>query len=281
MVIAALRERFRSALSEMGLSPESAALESRELACFCAGIPRERYLLCAGDEAAPVRDPETLLARRRAGEPLAYLLGEWDFGGLTLGTDRRALIPRDDSEAVLALFLDELPRRPGLRLADLCAGGGCLGLAAAAARPDAAVTLCDLSADALALSAENAARCGLSDRARTLRADAFAPPPFAAGSLDGIVCNPPYLRTDEPLPDAFEPRAAFYGGADGLDFYRAVTAGWTAALAPGAPLCFEVGLGQDKAVAGLMERAGLEGLRTRKDLGGVTRAVCGRAPERG
>lgn len=273
MVIRALRTELYKRLLSLGLTEESAGLEATELACFAAGIRRDRYIFEADREHTLLRDPEELISRRAGGEPLAYILGEWDFYGLTLKTDRRALIPRDDSVCVLELFLSRLSPRAE-RILDLCTGTGCLGLAAALTRPGLSVTLGDISSDALELAGENIALLGLGDRVRTVRANALLPPEFEAGSFHGMICNPPYLCKDELSPTA-EPLLALDGGEDGLDFYRSVSALWKKALAPGSPLCFEVGYTQSADVAGIMAGEGFEDIAVERDLSGIERAVCG------
>lgn len=273
MVVSRLRRELREKLLALGLTPESAALEATELACFAAGISRDRWFFEQDRDIGLLRDPEELISRRAGGEPLAYILGEWDFFGLTLKTDRRALIPRDDSVCVLELFLSRLGRGRG-EILDLCAGTGCLGLGAASVRPELSVTLCDISGEALGLAEENVLALGLGDRVRTLRGDALGLPPFAPGSFCGMICNPPYLRKDELSP-THEPVLALDGGEDGLDFYRSVSQGWGTVLEPGAPLCFEVGHTQSEAVAELLRLAGFSDIVTERDLSGIPRAVCG------
>lgn len=273
MVMRETRTELYKRLLSLGLTEESAGLEATELACLAAGIRRDRYIFEADREHTLLRDPEELISRRAQGEPLAYILGEWDFYGLTLKTDRRALIPRDDSVCVLELFLSRLSPRAE-RILDLCTGTGCLGLAAALHRPGLSVTLGDISSDALALAEENIALLGLGDRVRTVRANALLPPEFEPGSFHGMICNPPYLCRDELSPTP-EPLLALDGGEDGLDFYRSVSALWKKALAPGSPLCFEVGYTQSADVAGIMAGEGFEDITVERDLSGIERAVCG------
>ncbi len=274
MVISTAFARLRAGLLDMGLTPESANLEARELICLSAGVPRDRWFMISGSDMELIYDPDELLARRASGEPLAYILGQWEFYGLTLKTDPRALIPRDDSCAVLELFLSRLGQNAA-ELLDLCTGTGCLGLAAATQRPGARLTLADISEDALSLAEENIALLNLGSRVKTRKANALTPPPVDfIGKFQGLICNPPYLRTDEPLPPR-EPELALYGGADGLDFYRAVSKLWKSALAPGGVLCFEVGHTQAKEVKTIMETEGFRNIETARDLQGIERGICG------
>ena len=190
------------------------------------------------------------LRRLLQGEPLAYVLGEWEFYGLNLVVTPDVLIPRDDTVAVASLaisqglFLDKDPR-----ILDLCCGSGCIGLAVASRVKDAKVTLADLSKEALNIAKKNTALNHLSGRVRCLQADALQPAPAFLGKFDMIVSNPPYITGKEmkELPGSvadFEPHMALYGGEDGLDFYRAIVENYTAALKPGGYLAFEFGEGQ-------------------------------------
>ena len=265
--------------------PAGLSLEARELASFAAGIDRNRFFL-AGDAPVDREKLDDLLARRIAGEPLAYLLGEWDFCGRRFLTDRRALIPRDDSMAVLELFLEQLADRSApLSLLDLCTGTGCLGISAVAELGDrgrsANAVLADRSPEALALARENVALHGLCAQIECVRADAFALETFADRAFDGCICNPPYIESavvpalDRTVAD-FEPHMALDGGADGLDFYRAIVASAPMILKPGAVLAFEVGFDQAEAVAALLAAAGYTDVAVKNDLQNIPRAVAAR-----
>lgn len=274
MVMRSLYAELKGELLEMGLTEESASLEALELACFSAGVSRDKWFSLSLGEAELVCDPKELISRRKKGEPLAYILGEWDFYGLTLKTDARALIPRDDSCSVLELFLSRLPRKSGMKVLDLCTGTGCLGLAAASQRPDLSVVLCDLSGAALSLAKENISLLGMENRVSAVMGDALAAPEFEPASFDGVICNPPYLRKDE-LENTFEPLMALDGGTDGLEFYRSVCQKWSSVLLPGAPLCFEIGWTQREDVEKLLACSGFEDIVSVKDLSGLDRGVCG------
>lgn len=274
MVMRELHAGIKGKLLELGLTEESASLEALELTCFSCGIDRNKWFFFSEREAEPVRDPKELLARREKGEPLAYILGEWDFYGLTLKTDARALIPRDDSCSVFELFMSRLPRKKEIKILDLCTGTGCLGLAAANERKDISVTLCDLSEDALSLARENIALLGLENRVEAVRGDALATPCFPPESFGGMICNPPYLRKDE-LEDTFEPIMALDGGEDGLDFYRGVCKNWASVLEDGAPLCFEIGWTQREDVEKILAENGFCDIVSVCDLSGLDRGVCG------
>ena len=214
-----------------------------------------------------------------SGEPLAYVLGEWEFYGMKLTVTPNVLIPRDDTCAVTelairqALFLDSNPR-----ILDLCTGSGCIGLAIANRVKDAKVTLADISREAMQVAKTNITTQKLSARVSCVQANALETPPAFLGKFDMIVSNPPYITTDEmkELPESvaqFEPHLALHGGADGLDFYRAIARNYKNILKPGGYLCFEFGMGQGDAVCDLLKENGFKILERTKDFNDRERAV--------
>ncbi len=271
----------RRELRQAGI--EAAQLEARELLCFAADKPRDQFsrvmnLYVADYVEARFRE---LLDRRLSGEPVAYIIGEWEFYGLTLDVNRDVIIPRPDTETLVdqgILFVKSLPG--GTRVLDLCAGSGCVGLAIASNCPNTRVALCDWSEDALRVCRQNIRRCELSGQVNTVRANALEPAPASLGDFDLILCNPPYIRTgdldglDASVRD-YEPRVALDGGEDGLDFYRAVSRGWKSALRHGGKLAFEVGFDQAPAVESIMAEQGLQEIKAFQDPAGHWRVVEG------
>lgn len=271
----------RQRLREAGV--EGAQLEARELLCHAAGKNREQFYR---DMALYAPDPAeeklaALVERRLAGEPVAYLIGEWEFYGLTLDVTPDVLIPRMDTE-VLAERAILLARAAGegARVLDLCAGSGCVGLAVAANVPTCRVVLADVSEAALKICKGNVRRNELNARVTCVQADALQKPDAALWDFDVIACNPPYIPTgdlaglDVSVRD-YEPRSALDGGADGLDFYRAIAAQWGSALRLGGSLLFEVGINQAMDVAALLERSGFEDIQSTQDTQGIPRVVEG------
>lgn len=271
----------RQRLREAGV--EGAQLEARELLCHAAGKNREQFYR---DMALYAPDPveeklAALVERRLAGEPVAYLIGEWEFYGLTLDVTPDVLIPRMDTE-VLAERAILLARAAGegARVLDLCAGSGCVGLAVAANVPTCRVVLADVSEAALKICKGNVRRNELNARVTCVQADALQKPDAALWDFDVIACNPPYIPTgdlaglDVSVRD-YEPRSALDGGADGLDFYRAIAARWGSALRLGGSLLFEVGINQAMDVAALLERSGFEDIQSTQDTQGIPRVVEG------
>ena len=224
-----LYQDTRRALLETENAQDAGVL-ARMLICHVSGKDHARFLadrdLYAGEEI--VEGVEKGLKRLLAGEPIAYILGQWEFYGLPLYVTEDVLIPRDDTCAVAelaiskALFLDQDPR-----ILDLCCGSGCIGLAIASRVKDARVTLADISKEALAVAKRNIQRNRLGGRVSTFQADARVPGSSFLGKFDMIVSNPPYVTKPEmeTLPDSvkeYEPALALCGGEDGLDFYRAI-----------------------------------------------------------
>ena len=260
---------------------ETAGLMARNLLSFYTGKTQESLLsnldLYAGDDVCASMEAAT--NRLLKGEPLPYILGEWEFYGLTLYVNKNVLIPRDDTCAVVSLAINQaifLPSDP--RVLDLCTSSGYIGLALATRIKDARVTLADISKDALAVAKKNMMAHRLSGRVSCVQADALGSAPAFLGKFDMIVSNPPYVTGPEmaELPDSvknFEPHIALYGGRDGLDFYRSIAKNYAAALKPGGYLCLEFGMGQGDDVCRILEDNGYTILERAKDFNERERAV--------
>ena len=271
----------RTRLRKAGV--EAAQLEARELVCFAADKTREQFFrdmaLYASESVA--RRVEELTRRRLGGEPVAYIIGEWEFYGLPLDISRDVLIPRADTE-VLAERAILLARAAGegARVLDLCAGSGCVGLAVAANAPSCRVVLADVSEGALRISKQNVRRNDLNARVTCVLADAMEAPSSALWDFDVIACNPPYIPEGdlEGLDlsvRAYEPHIALDGGPDGLAFYRAVAAKWQSALRLGGSLVFEVGIHQAPDVEAILAQNRFTKITTHQDTGGIWRVVEG------
>ncbi|MFP4069565.1 MAG: peptide chain release factor N(5)-glutamine methyltransferase [Opitutales bacterium] len=222
---------------------------------------------------AQLADLRALVKRRASREPLQYIVGWTEFSGLKLKLDRRALIPRHETEELLELVMERLADPPR-RILDLGTGSGALSLALAAKYPGAEVLAVDASAEALALARENAEALDLGGRVRFLEGDWFVPVP-AGDRFDLIVSNPPYLTeeemtTAEPEVSEHEPKTALVSGADGLDDLRAILRAAPPFLAPGGLLALETGIAQGAALDRIADQAGLQGERL-DDLSGRPR----------
>ncbi|HRE81609.1 MAG TPA: peptide chain release factor N(5)-glutamine methyltransferase [Opitutaceae bacterium] len=223
-----------------------------------------------------------LLRRRAAHEPLQYILGETLFAGLTLKCDRRALIPRPETEYLIELILKRVEDQPPRSILDLGTGTGAIALALAKALPEAVITAGDFSPDALALARENASATGLSERIHFLETNWFSALP-AGSRFDLIVSNPPYLTPAEVQEASaevreFEPHSALVGGEQGLDDLSQLIAQSQAYLNPGGWLALETGIAQHGGLQKQAERAGWSRFESVRDLTDRDRYVFARAP---
>ena len=261
---------------------DAATLEARELVAFAAGKTRQE-LMRDGRLYVP-QDVEqrakALVARHLAGEPLAYLIGEWSFCGMDLDVNESVLIPRVDTEVLAEQAGGYVKTLPEARVLDLCAGSGCVGLAIAKFCPGSHVVLGELMEGALRVCRQNIRRCGLTSQCMPWQVDALAGPPPRFGEFDCIVSNPPYIPDGDIAGldvsvREYEPLTALKGGADGLDFYRAISEKWRTALHPGGRLYFEVGIGQADDVLRIMRGQGFGDIEVVPDTAGIPRVVYG------
>lgn len=221
-----------------------------------------------------VRELGAMTARRVSGEPLQYILGEWEFCGLTFKVGEGVLIPRQDTETLVEVCGEFLKKRAenGRKTLDLCAGSGCIGIALAK-EARAEVVCVEKSPRAFWFLEENAALNRVTVQA--VLGD-ILDEGTVGGDFDLIVSNPPYLSEEDmsslQKEVQREPKAALYGGTDGLDFYRAILSVYPKRLKGGGMLAVEIGMGQENAVCGLFRGNGLQP-SVRKDLCGVDRVV--------
>ena len=261
---------------------EASTLEARELVCFGTGKTKEELSRDGRLYASPELEKavRNLVERHLAGEPVAYLIGEWEFYGLPLDISKDVLIPRPDTEVLAREAIDYLQTQGECRVLDLCAGSGCIGLAVASQTTGTRVVLGEYSDAALKICRQNIRRNGLSGRVVPIQVDALEKPERTLGEFQCIISNPPYIpRADIDGLDAsvreYEPHLALDGGEDGLDFYRAIAEKWKDALAPGGRLYFEVGIGQADEVLRIMRRQGFGDIQIIKDLNDIPRVVFG------
>lgn len=271
----------RAALKRAGV--EAYSLEARLLVSHAVGKSKEAFLrdLRLYTSTENEQKINALLQRRLAGEPLAYLIGEWEFYGLPIKVTPDVLIPRMNTEVLVETAVSALVgRKMDARILDLCSGSGCIGCAISHELPAARLVMVDISDRALEISKQNL-RLNRQNRTICLKADALAKPPMSIGTFDLIVSNPPYvpsfeiLTLDSSVRD-YEPLGALDGGEDGLMFYRAIVRNWKGVLRPGGQLMFEVGETQADAVSDLMRGAGFRDIATVEDTAGIRRVVTGR-----
>jgi release factor glutamine methyltransferase len=273
-----LAARFKSGAID---SPE---LDARILVGAALGLDLTGMIAAATRPvtAAEAARLEDFVCRRLKGEPVARILGSREFWGLPLQLSAATLVPRPDTETVVALALQMLRAGPGAdrpRIVDLGTGSGAILLALLSELPDAMGVGTDISAAALRTASANARNLGLARRAAFVACDYAS---ALSGAFDLIVSNPPYIRSAEIDDLASEvrdhdPLGALDGGSDGLDAYRALIPQAVRLLAPGGGLALEIGHDQGADVEQLMAAAGLT-LRgpPRTDLAGIPRAVAGR-----
>lgn len=268
---ATIAEALRDATARIGV--DWARDDAEILMAHALGVPRGDMLLHHMRDPAPARF-EALLARRLDHEPVAYILGEAEFHGRSFIVTPDVLIPRGDTESVLAAALEAAVDTR--RVLDCGTGSGVLLLSLLAERAGAVGIGVDRSAAALAIAARNAAAIGVSERATLLQADWTAPGWSGdLGTFDLILANPPYVEDAAELDRSvrdFEPAGALFSGPDGLDDYRVLIPQLPALLAPGGLAVLEIGWRQAAAVAAIARYAGFA-VEVRQDLAGRDRAV--------
>jgi release factor glutamine methyltransferase len=269
-----IREALGAATDGLGAAGiEDPRLDAELLLCGATGWDRAHLAANPEAEIAPAaarRFGETLRRRLRR-EPVAYILGRRGFRHIELAVDPRVLIPRPETELLVDLALEVVPRTA----LDIGTGSGAIALAVADELPDCAVTATDTSSAALEVARANAERLGLADRVELF--EGTLPP--EPGGFDLVLANLPYVSEAEwggleLEVTEWEPREALLAGPDGLDAIRTLLS--SLAKSPIGCLALEVGEGQAGAVGGLMREAGLSAIETRKDLAGVERVVVGR-----
>lgn len=250
-------------------------LTSRLLGCPRLELSARQHQVLTESQ---VRQIEAGAARLAAGEPLQYVLGEVEFMGRAFICDRRALIPRPETEQLTAWMLEDAPlwQSNAPVIADVGSGSGCIVISLALERPEGRYIATDTSVAALELARENAARHGISDRIRFIACDLLAE--ATPAGLSAVISNPPYVRAadwaqlDRNVRD-FEPRGALVGGDDGLAILRRLMAQAWQALKPGGALYLEIGDDQGTAVPALAHAAGFREIQLRQDLAGKDRMV--------
>lgn len=216
-----------------------------------------------------------MTSRRVRGEPLQYILGEWEFYGYPFKVGEGVLIPRQDTEVLVELAEDFLKKNGGELIADVCAGSGCIGISLAR-RCGCGAVCYELSEAAFGYLESNIELNAAGERVRAVRADVLAVTP--AEEYDAVVTNPPYLTEADmkalQREVSFEPQSALYGGSDGLDFYKGILPRWTGCLKKGGLFAAEIGAGQENEVSRIFSENGIKA-ECAKDARGICRVVYG------
>jgi len=266
-----VRGAISQAVSRLAGTSDTPRLDAELLMAHALGVAREEMLLGAMRDPAPPGF-EALIERRASHEPVAYITGRRDFWSITLAVSPDVLIPRPDSETLIEAALEYFGEKAPRTILDLGTGSGALLLAALDRWPEARGLGTDRSPAALACARANAEDLGLARRGRFIEAD------WGDGideRFDLVLCNPPYVASDAPLPPDitdWEPAEALYSGADGLDACRKLAPLVPRLLEPGGLVCIEIGDGQEQAASALFSaHARISG--SRRDLGGHVRCL--------
>lgn len=261
---------------------DTPVLDARLLLQAAAGISREELILGPDRPLTPEQLAafESFIARRARSEPVSRILGAREFYGRVFKVTPDTLDPRPDTETLIEAALGVMPS--GARLLDLGTGTGAIAVTLLAERPDATGVATDLSAAALAVARENAARLGVAPRLTLLQGSWFGP---VSGAFDIILSNPPYIPAGDIAglsPDVrnFDPGLALSGGDDGLDPYRAIASAAAAHLAGGGHVLVEIGAGQAEDVSAIFAAQGFAPAGRHRDLGGHERCLVFSRPEK-
>jgi release factor glutamine methyltransferase len=259
------------------LSTDSARRDTEILLCYCLGKSRAWLYTWPEKAVSPTcaQHFTELLARRRAGEPIAYLIGEREFWTFSLAVNSATLIPRPETETLVAWVLElDLPEEA--KVLDLGTGSGAIALAVALERPLWQLTALDSSAEALAVASANAIRNGL-ERVSMRQSDWYAA--VDQERFDALLANPPYIDSDDPHLTCgdvrFEPRAALVSEKQGLADLLRLVAGASIHLRDGGWLLLEHGFEQAAAVRSMLHDAGFGSVKTRRDMAGQERVTGG------
>ncbi len=254
---------------------ETPRLDAELLLAAAAGVTRSEIVAGIVDPVAAEETYEAWVERREAREPLAYITGSQGFRRIELAVDTRVLIPRPETELLVAVVKTGRP----CGILDVATGSGAVALALADELPDATIVASDVSPAALELARQNAEALGAGN-VSFVESDLLD---AVAGTFDAIAANLPYveageLATLQPEVARYEPHLALDGGADGLDLVRRLAAQAPAQLAPGGLLALEIGMGQAATTAGILADAGFREIEIHKDLAEIERVVTGRTP---
>lgn len=280
-----VEELLKNAIGELqAAGVDTPVLDAEILASRATGLSRTTLL--AHPEFVPSAEAARLFVgwveRRRNREPLAYILGEREFYGITFEVNESVLIPRQETETLVDVGLRALSGVSHPRVADIGVGSGAVAVAIAANKPDAEVFCTDVSQEAVEVAGRNSRRTGVGDRVHVLCGHLFQP--LSGMMFHLVVSNPPYIPTDQipslqPEVARYEPREALDGGPDGLKWYGHIAADVGKYLFPGGVVAVEVGSGQADAVEQIFRDHGLLEIRSTCDLSGSRRVVSARNGE--
>lgn len=273
------KNSYRNLLKETAKTLDS-HLEALELLCHVGATTKDYLLTHLDDSLTPKQKQllEDLIERRQNGEPLQYLLGEWEFYGYPLRVGAGVLIPRSDTELLVEICEQKLTAKPTPFILDLCSGSGCIAIALKKLIPSATVCAVELSSDAIVYLSENITLNQV--EILSVQADVFTYQPEQ--SFDLIVSNPPYIPSQDleelSLEVQQEPQLALDGGADGLSFYRMIADRYLSFLNPKGILALEIGYDQGEQVPNILKEFGYENIELFHDLSNLPRVVIANKP---
>lgn len=255
-----LRETYKKAAEIISSQTEDAQFDAMCLIEKVFNIDRTQYYLKSDEEVTDEKYNELISSavRRAAGEPLQYILGQWEFMGRTFFVGKGVLIPRPETEMIVEAALDFIKNKKNPVILDLCSGSGCIGISIAAERPDSTVYLFEKSEEAFSFLKRNI-ELNKTENTFPVKGDIFTDSfKFSELKLDLIVSNPPYIESDT-IPSLQrevleEPVMALDGGTDGLDFYRVISSNWITLLKESGAVIVECGENQAKSICDIFEK---------------------------
>lgn len=265
----------KKALEKVGI--EDYVFEAKQIIKHITGFSSSEVLMNYTNQLTEFQSNNltAIIRQRELRYPLQYIFGEWSFYGRDFYVGPGVLVPRADTETVIEVCLDYLKDKKEPQILDLCAGSGCIGITLAKEKPDCRCIMVEKFDEAMRYAEKNITR-NKADNAEIISGDVYK----GAGSgekYDLIVSNPPYIAENEMntvSPETkYEPETALNGGADGLDFYKAITDNYKRSLKENGMLVYEVGIGEAKAVKDLLKNAGFSKIATKKDLNEIERVV--------
>lgn len=276
-----LAERLAWATERIAPISDTPRLDAELLLACALGMSRAALLARLRD-TTPAPDFPAWVARRAAAEPLAYLLGEWEFYALPFTVAPPLLTPRPETEHLVETVLEEIGRGRA-RLLEIGCGTGCVAVAVAVHAPHAQIVAVDIHPRACAVTARNARRHGVRDRVQVFQGDMACALDAREPAFDVVCSNPPYVEESawhelSPVIRLHEDPGALLSGSDGLDAVRRIVADARSLLRPGGLLALEIGAGQAPAVRAILADAGYTAIRFVKDLADIERIAAARLP---
>ncbi len=280
--MAAVAERLAEAAGQLAAIGETPRLDAELLLAHALGISRAALLARLQDELHPLPLFDTVLERRLNYEPLAYILGRWEFFSLDFVVEAPLLVPRPETEHVVETVLEHIGTRPA-KILEIGTGTGCIAVSIAHAASNASILATDINSQAIAVARKNAERHRVLERLSLRQGSLFDALQSGEGPFDAICSNPPYIEDAawpglDPVIRLHEDPGALLAGPDGLAVIRALIAGAAEWLAPGALLAFEIGMGQYERVRDLLVRHQYDRIRFVRDLAGIKRVAVAQKP---